>query len=262
MSTYALVGATGSTGSAILRHLLRSPLPDVQINILVRSQSKLLGLFPTLLEQTKIKIELTEAPLSDSAAVQRCLSGANVIFSTVASNISVPGPTPGEDAAKAITGALSALRQSKGENYNPPTVLILSSASLNPHFYNQMPSFMHDFLMFALHYTYSDVAVGNQIYRSLSDPGSHNAGLLNPIFIEPGGLMDPDGTEETGYEISHDKATSVSYADLGAGMVEIATQKEQYSDKSVAVNGTGKFKMTPLVLVRYLLRGIWARIWG
>ncbi|RJE16607.1 hypothetical protein PHISCL_11056, partial [Aspergillus sclerotialis] len=48
MPTYALLGATGATGSSVLRHLLQTQLADLDIDVLVRSKSKLLQAFPCL----------------------------------------------------------------------------------------------------------------------------------------------------------------------------------------------------------------------
>ena len=48
MPTYTLLGATGSTGSAILRCLLSQPPRDLTLKVLVRTKSKLLTLFPGL----------------------------------------------------------------------------------------------------------------------------------------------------------------------------------------------------------------------
>lgn len=261
MPIYALLGATGSTGSAIVRKLLASPPDDLTLNIYVRSRSKLLTLLPTLQDQSSFKVNITEAPLTDSAAMQTCLCGADVIFSCVASNVSAPDSHPSEDAARAITEALSALRSASPDKYATPTVLVLSSASLNKRMSAKYPYLMKSLLMFALHYCYSDVGAGNDILLSHSRPEDAEAGLLLPIFVTPGGLMDPDGTEETGYELSEEEGTMVSYADLGAGMVELAAKRESYWFKSVAVNATGPLKTTPGVLVGYLGRGILSRFW-
>ena len=89
MSIHAILGATGGTGSAILRYLLSSQIPGLHINILVRSKSKLLNVFPQLESASSATITIFEAPISNESAVQACLKGASTIYACVATNHAV-----------------------------------------------------------------------------------------------------------------------------------------------------------------------------
>ena len=150
MPTYALLGATGATGSAILRYLISEPQPDLKLNIFVRSRSKLSKAFPSLNEQNQVKINITEGCMRDNKALQRCIKGTDVIFMCVATNDSKPGQRVVQDAAEAIVNALKALRSSEGDTYRTPVILQNRSASLNEALIAGQPWIMHSFLMFVL----------------------------------------------------------------------------------------------------------------
>lgn len=86
--------------------------------------------------------------------------------------------------------------------------------------------------------------------------------MLSYIFVDPPGLHQPDGTERTGFELVQEGGISsnLSYADLGAAMVEAARRGDQFRNRAVAVSATGKVRVQYLTLVRYLLTGLGARL--
>ena len=80
MPVHAILGATGGVGSAILRYLLSSQIPDLRINILVRSKSKLLQAFPQLELTSSATITIFEAPISNEDTLKTCIKGASTIY--------------------------------------------------------------------------------------------------------------------------------------------------------------------------------------
>ncbi len=105
MPTYALLGATGSTGSAILRCLLSQPPKHLTLNIFVRSRSKLRKAFPDLESTTAFKANIIEGIPSDTTATQECLKDVNVVMACIGSNYSTPGISLIYDTATAIIDA-------------------------------------------------------------------------------------------------------------------------------------------------------------
>jgi len=132
MPTHALLGATGATGSAVLRCYLDSPPKDLTLNIFIRSKSKLLKAFPDLESTSSIKINITDAPLTDTKALQASLRGSDIIHMCIATNDAKPGNSVSQDGAKAITEALLELKAEQQTSYIKPTVIIIRAAPLNP----------------------------------------------------------------------------------------------------------------------------------
>jgi uncharacterized protein YbjT (DUF2867 family) len=88
MPIHVILGATGGTGSSILRTLLSSSVPNLQIKILVRSKAKLLRSFPDLETSTSANINLTifEGAISNQNVLKACVQGAEVVYVCVATN--------------------------------------------------------------------------------------------------------------------------------------------------------------------------------
>ena len=86
MPVYALLGATGSTGSAILRSLISHPPENLELNIFVRSKSKLLTVFPDLERTNPFKTTIIVSTPDDTTATRACLQNADVVFACIGSN--------------------------------------------------------------------------------------------------------------------------------------------------------------------------------
>lgn len=276
MPTYALLGATGSTGSAILNHLLTHPSPALTLNLYVRSTAKLYKLQPSL-SPTLPKhptINIFEGTLETPDVLARALKGADVIFSCVAENANIPGLTIATDAAEAIIRVCEGLRgQEKGE-YKAPLVVVLSSSSMNPKLAATTPRPVKWIVNTALNWTYADLRRAEALYRSLHDSSrdKKEAELLTVIFAQPGGLVPAiEKDKPTGHVLSTEESSMmVSYADLGVGMVEMAERWEELGLgwKGVSVNATGavrwdtweKFKVLSIGVVANWAPGVWG--WG
>ena len=261
MPTYALLGATGSTGSAILRCLLSQPPKNLTLNIFIRSRSKLLKAFPDLESTIAFKTNIIEGIPSDTTATQECLKDVDVVMACIGSNYSTPGMSLIYDTATAIVDALEVHRKTRGSTYKTPTIIQLRTASLNPIFKANVPWLAHKLLFFCLYYAYEDLDRACKLFASSA---ADSPGLLNYIFIDPPAIHDPDGTTPTGYKLILDEKQdpALSYADLGAAFCEVAERKDEFVGKAVGVTATGTVNQTVGKLVGYIASGAKGRIWG
>lgn len=262
MPTYSLLGATGATGSAILRSLLSEAPPDLRLNLFVRSKKKLLEAFPQLESSLKFSMSIIEGPISDQVALQECLKGTNVIFMCIATNHSVPGVSVALDIAGAVVDALESLRNEDGLAFKPPTILQLRSTSLN----DISTGFGATMAHFCFHYVYADLERACALYESKA---KEMPGLFQYIVVDPPALHDSDGTTPTGHKLltqemlkAEPYSSILSYADLGAAFCELAVRKDEFLGQSLVVSATGAVKQTWGTLVGYMFEGIRGRILG
>ena len=259
MPKYALLGATGSTGSSVLRYLLEEPPKGLKVNILVRNKTKLLNAFPKLEETSAFEVTITVGTPNDSNALQQCLEGSNVIINCIATNESRPDTSIAYDTAAAVIDSLKTLRKLDGATYQTPTVVTLRAAPVNPVFAAQMPAFGRAMIWFILRFCYLDLQKAGQLYAQIA---KEEPGLLEYIYVDSGATQDADGTERTGYELVTDGHLEgfVSFADLGAAICELAERHEDFEGKGVGVAATGKVNMTLMVNFGYAMDAIKNRI--
>ena len=111
MPTYAVLGATGVTGQALLNILLESPKNTV--NAYVRSKAKLLKLFPQ--HQGNDNLRIFEGPLTDVEVIADCITNTSAVLSVLGAPDNEPGIHVGQDAAHSIVaGAFSQRPNSRG----------------------------------------------------------------------------------------------------------------------------------------------------
>ncbi|KAK4629051.1 Averufin oxidase A [Fulvia fulva] len=261
MPTYALLGATGGTGSAILRCLLSEPPVDLTLRILVRSRDKLLASFPGLEQSTVVQIKIVQGTSTDIVALGQCLEGASVIFNVVATNESKVGLSLCHDTAGTVIDTLESLQTTNKQHYSKPTVIQLRSASLNLELNSGTPWLVTLFLSFCLHYIYSDIERASQLYERTV---RNQPDLMDYIYIDPPALHGAGRTKRTGYELISKGAAvnGVSYADLGAAFCEVASRKDEFRGRAVGLVGTGKIDETWKVLLNYNYLGAKSRIFG
>ncbi|MCJ1291581.1 hypothetical protein MMC34_003126 [Xylographa carneopallida] len=261
MPIYALLGAIGSTRSAILRSLLSQPPPNLTLNIFVRSRSKLLAAFPDLEGTTAFKPRIIEGTPSDSTATQECLKDVDVVMACIGSNYSTPGMSLIYDTATAIIAAPKAFRKTQGVAYQTPTITQLRTASLNQNFKIALPWVAQAMVSFCLKYAYENLDRACKIFASAA---VESPGLLDYIFVDPPSIHDADGTTPTGYKLIMDgkQEAALSYADLGAAFCEVAERRAEFAGKAVGVSATGAVTQTIGTLVGYLATGAKGRVWG
>ena len=226
MPTYAVLGASGFTGSSILTLLLKDPTNH--INVYVRSKSKLLSLFPGLEENKSVRIfagRLHDVPLMAS-----CISpDVNTVFCVLGLNENIPGIRIAQDGAQAIVAALcypNPVERAK----NSPRIIFLTSASVNPRIAVNEPPLILGFIKRAFSYAYEDLELAEAYLRL-------HESWLNVTFVTPGGLVED---EQKGHVLSLDHSqTFLSYPDLAAAMIEIA-ESSGYDWMGVGVLPKGK----------------------
>lgn len=209
---YAILGATGQTGSSILS--LLSASPTSQINLLVRSKEKLASISPSYL--TNPNITIYESTISDIPTLAKCLSGIKAAFLTVAVQANIPGCSIATDTAHAVVAALKSLKEAD-VNFVPPRLVMLSSASVDMKFWKDTPSFVHSVLYACNSNIYKDLERAERYLRSESS-------WIKCTFMMPGGIIPH---ERAGHELSTEKQqTFVTFMDVAAAMIEVADDEE------------------------------------
>jgi hypothetical protein len=102
-------------------------------------------------------------------------------------------------------------------NSLPEKLVILSSASLEPHLMGDLPAPFRVVMHTAASYVYADLRLAETYLRS------HTPSNVELIFIKPGGLVHD---KPVGHKLSTTRQeTFLSFVDLGAGMVDAADSK-------------------------------------
>lgn len=239
---YAILGATGQTGSEIVKLLLPT---SAHLNVYARDAARLEAKHPGL--QSAANVTTFIGDLSDTALLSSCLAGCDVVLSTVAQNQNEPGCSIAQRTAQALITALESRKE------NCPTVVFLASFSVDP-----SRAANHTFAGRALH------AVLNNVYSDLE----HAIVLLQqhpwiPLVVAaPGGLVhDAPHT----VELTADTALAsplTGYADLAKGMVMMGDEGSKWKGEYVGmvVNGGKPIEANPAALMRYLLPNVLAMV--
>jgi putative NADH-flavin reductase len=245
MSAYAILGATGSTGSSILQ--LLSASPSNEIHVLVRSKAKLEKVCPSASSNPNIKV--FEGSISNADNLAQCLTGVKAVFLTVAVMDNIPGCSIAQDTAHAVVIALTRLKD-ENANFKPPRLVVLSSASVDDKFWNGIPRFVHHTLFAAMYYLYTDLQEAQAYLQSQED-------WLSSTFITPGGISHD---VQRGHALSEsEQQTFISFLDVAAGMIEVADEEsERWDGKLVCVVGSSGVKAklswdNPLLLLKGLV---------
>lgn len=245
MPTYAILGATGSTGQSLLNLLLESPKNN--IHAYARSRAKLEKLSPKLALHENVQI--FEGALNNVSLIADCLRGTNAVFVVIGNNVSHPGMRMVEDGAHSVVAALSHIRNAD-PNAQLPKILILTSSSINPILNRKKPAFLMKILRTGLSYAYDDLEHAEAFLRLQKS-------WLNVTFIQPPGLTKD---VQKGHKLSTEETHGfISYPDLAAGMIEVAEKEgEEYNWKGVAVVPTGKGIKFAWDAPRNLTRGMFS----
>ncbi|KAL8747705.1 MAG: hypothetical protein Q9190_000446 [Brigantiaea leucoxantha] len=246
MSTYAVLGATGNCGSALIQILSQSP--NVEVNAYCRNKVKLLRMMPEALNSKKVKV--FDGRIDDLGLITSCVRGCRAVFIAVTTNDNIPGCSLSQDTAHSVISALKKIKEESGPNAKLPKLVLLSSATIDDRLAHKMPKWFRPIMLTAASHVYDDLKNAEKFLRAQQD-------WVSTIFIKPGGLA---VDKQRGHKLSLDEEESfISYLDLSAAMVEAADDKEdRYDVKNVSVNNTGGSaafpRGTPLCIVYGLLR--------
>lgn len=239
MPTYAIIGATGTTGSALLTLLLNKS-PKTTIHAYARSKKKLLSQQPSLASNSSVRI--FDGALTDVPLIASCILGVDAIFAVIGVNENIPGLRIAQDTAHTLVAALcynSHTRSGVSEANEldagpPPRIIFLSSSTINPDLCSEVSHSLHWLLSTAFSHTYADLALAESYLRL-------HRSWLHTTFIQPGGLVED---KQKGYQLilhgREKKAGSafMSYLDLAAGMIEVAESPDKYDWAGVGVMAT------------------------
>ncbi|KAH9891438.1 NADH(P)-binding-domain-containing protein [Xylariomycetidae sp. FL2044] len=221
MPSYALLGATGSTGSNILKTL--NARPDAEIHALVRSRRKLEA---QMGDRATPHLTVYEGSMSDIELLKTCIAGTHAVFITLGPPGNEPGCTIVQDAVQHVIAALREIAATSPST-KLPRIIMLSSSSLDDHLNRHEPRFFHKILLTGVHHTYADIGVAERLLRAES-------GWISSTFMKPGGLVHD---EPKGHELTTDRAYPwTSFADLAGAMVELADEEgDRWDQKNVSV---------------------------
>ena len=244
MPSYAVLGATGNTGRALLQVLLQSP--DSYIHAYCRSKSKLLRLCPATADNKQVRA--FEGSLEDVSLIADCIGGTRAVFLAVAIIDNMPGCTIARDTARVVIAALEKLKSESGPRVKPPKLIVLSSASLEDSFCGDVPAFVHTVLSTAVSNLYKDLVEAERFLRA-------EQSWISTTFIKPGGLVHD---QQKGHQISTETAkTPLSFLDLAAGMVEVADSDHgQYDMKNASVLAIANDVVFPWNGIYFVLTGL------
>lgn len=258
MPVHALLGATGSTGSALLTYLLETQPQDLRLNLFVRNKEKLLSAFPRILKVSHPEIHIYTAPLTDLEALTDCLRNAEVVYNCIAANTPVRGMDVAQSSAASIISALQSLQ--KESQQSPPLVLMNRSMMLNTNVERHGPNFLHAIIYFMLYYMYEDNVQAAKLYKQAAEA---KRPVLKYVYMDAPALHDSDSMERTGHRlVLKDEATTagLNYADFGAAWVEAAGRRQEVENQQVAVAATGHVRTQYWVLVGYNWQGLLSRL--
>ncbi|RAH41252.1 oxidoreductase tpcG [Aspergillus brunneoviolaceus CBS 621.78] len=246
MSTYAILGATGNCGTALIDNLLRTE--NARIHAYCRNKAKLTQKVPAAADSKRITV--FEGNIYDIDLLAECIRDTRAIFHVVTTNDNVPGCHVGLDTAKSIIAAIEKLKLHGQLRAPLPKIVLLSSGTIDDHLSRHMPWWFRPILRTAASHVYEDLRRTEAYLRAQED-------LVSTIFIKPGGLA---VDAQRGHELNLDHDESfVSYLDLAAGMIEAADDEGgRYQMKNVSVvnrNGSAKFPSgTPMCIATGLAR--------
>ncbi|VUC27463.1 unnamed protein product [Clonostachys rosea] len=223
----AVFGATGSTGSATIRSLIKRHDFVLELRLMVRSKAKLLGLIPELRHSSNLVIH--EGQLTDTATVRSCVENADIIICTIGENDNRPGCRPIQDIAKSTIDALQELKLSS-RDWKRPRLILLSSSTWNERFALHEGPVVNWLLKTAFHYPYLDLRLATSMFEASPD-------LLSLLLVQPSALVQD---EPSGMAISTEwVSVAVSYADLGEGFTELALEESYAQLGAVGVSSKG-----------------------
>lgn len=233
MPTYAVLGATGATGSQLVKLLLSRS--DIEVHLYARSGERLNAKFPLISSDPRVRTFY--GSITNTALLSRCISGASAVFPTVATNTNQPGCSVAQTTAHSLVQAFEHLR-SEVRAWEPPQIIWLSSASLLPAV-DPAPEWQKAFRYRALWYIYEDLRIAEEFFAS-------EAPWIPFTRACPGGLINDEAQGVEAGELQY--SGTIAYADLAAGMVMMA-EDERSRGKSWGVKSKGPERLDLLLQV-------------
>ncbi|KKY32365.1 putative nad-dependent epimerase [Diaporthe ampelina] len=246
--TYAVLGATGNCGTALIENLMLEP--DAKIHAYCRNRSKLLKLLPDIKEGGRAQI--FEGSIQDVDLLKSCIRDCHAVFMVVSTNDNIPGCHVAQDTARAVIDALKGISGEPGsQGGRTPRLVLLSSATIDDGFSRHVPRLLRLVLLRSASHVYADLVETERLLRA-------EGGWLATVFMKPGALS---VDARRGHALSlTDEESPVSYLDLAAAMIEAVGDDAdgRYDNRNVSVvhtNGPAKFPTgTPWCILMGLMR--------
>ncbi|KAK2594647.1 hypothetical protein QQS21_007623 [Conoideocrella luteorostrata] len=248
-NSYAVLGATGNCGTALIENLLR--IPEARVHAYCRSKSKLLRLLPAIGEENRV--EIFEGNIQDVELITSCVQNCRAVFLVVSTNDNIPHCRLAQDTATAVIQSLRSLKDrpdNAATTPMTPKLVLLSSSTIDDHLSSHAPALLRWILLSSASHVYSDLVKTEKLLRAEEE-------WLTTIYMKPGALS---VDTQRGHILSLDEQESpVSYLDLAAAMIEAVNDENgNYDLKNISVlnaNGKAKFPAgTPLCILVGLLR--------
>jgi putative NADH-flavin reductase len=247
-TTYAILGATGNTGTSLIKVLLAQH-PEAHIHAYCRNKTKLFRLLPDAADDKRMVV--FEGDMLDVELLANCVRGTKAIFHAVSTNTNIPNLSVGQDSCAALVQALEQIKAADADAVIPRLVL-LSSCSGTDALCTNLNGVFRSLLRMSESNIYGDLAKAEALLRSRED-------LVKTVYIKPGGLsLDV----QSGHQLVTDRQeTFISYLTLAGGMVEAADAPDGVWDgRDVSVvhkvpGHSAKFPIsTPLTIFWGLIR--------
>lgn len=229
MATYAVLGATGNCGTALIQNLL-SRQPPATIRAYCRNGAKLMRLVPEVAHAPTDRLDIFEGSIHDIPLLTSCIRDCQAIFLVVSTNNNVPGLRVGQDTAASVIHALEQLR-AKDDLKQIPKLVLLSSATIDDQLSRKTPALLRRVLFMSASNVYRDLQEAEKILRAQQS-------WVSTVFVKPGALS---VDKQRGHALSlTEEESPVSYLDLAAAMIEAADDEDgRYEGRNVGVVNTG-----------------------
>lgn len=244
MTSFAILGATGNCGTALLNLLLTTT--DVKIKAYCRNKDKLFRLVPAAADNARV--EVFAGSILDADLLGKAMYGCEAVFLTATTNDNVPGCHISQDLAHTVIKALEGWKVDSKKDVAMPRLVLLSSATIDPWISRKNP-WVNAIVRRSAWHVYRDLELAEEFLRKHED-------WVKCVYIKPGGLS---VDIQRGHQLTLDDEESfVSYLDIAAGMIETAMDGEgKWDNKNVGVvNKGGKAKFpagTPKCIICGLL---------
>lgn len=240
---YAVLGATGNCGTALIQNLLQSSTSKV--HAYCRDRRKLLYLLPHLADNKQV--DIFDGSIHDLPLITECVRNCHAVFLVISTNDNVPQCRMALDTATAV---IQALRILHGEGASMPKLVLLSSATLDDQLSQNTAPWVRWILLKSASQVYQDLSQAEAFLRQQQD-------WISTIFIKPGGLS---VDVQRGHRLSlTEEKSPLSYLDLAAAMIEAADDPDgRYDLRNVGVaytDGPARFpRGAPMCIFMGLVR--------
>jgi hypothetical protein len=241
-ATYAVLGATGNCGKALIQILLKTP--DAKIRAFCRNKAKLLGLIPEVVDNKQV--EIFEGSIHDIPLITSVVRETRAVFLCISTNDNVPGCRMAQDTAISVIRGLESLKDSDElqKAFKAPKLILLSSNTLDDQLSQHTPPLVRQILLRSASHVYEDLRQAETFLRAQEI-------WVKTVFIKPGGLS---VDVQRGHALSlTEEKSPLSYLDLAAGMIEAADDQEgKWEMQNVGVlytNGEASFPRGALMCI-------------